>query len=115
MRALKKFRALGICSCYAVLALSSAASADSHAPANARVTQVASTQLFKQSAVIFKLDQGNSDCPAGSYICYTSASTDDLKAMYATVLAACLSGAPLVVHFQTSGSCTSDNLDVGNL
>ena len=98
----------------AVLALASESFADSYAPANSHVTQIASSQLFKQNAVIFKLDQGNSDCPGGSYVYYYSTITDDLKAMYASVLAAYLSGASLIVHFPTTGSCTSDNLGIGS-
>jgi hypothetical protein len=99
----------------AALALSPESFADSYAPANLHVTQIASSQLFKQSAVIFEFDQGNSDCHAASYVDYYSTNTDDLKAMYASVLAVYLSGAPLIVHFPTTGSCTSDSLGIGGL
>jgi hypothetical protein len=105
----------GACAAFAILGLSSESFADSYAPANSHVTQIASSQLFKQNAVIFKLDQGNSDCPGGSYVYYYSAITNDLKAMYASVLAAYLSGTPLIVHFTTTGSCTADNLGIGSL
>jgi hypothetical protein len=94
----------GACAAFAILGISSESSADSYAPANSHVTQIASAQLFKQNAVIFKLDQGNSDCPAGSYVYYYSTNTDDLNLMYASVLAAYLPGAPLIVHFPTTGS-----------
>lgn len=89
------------------------ASADSYVPANARVTQIASSQLYGQNAVIFKLDQGTSDCAAGSYIYYYGTSVDDLKAMYATILAAYMAGTPVIVHFGT-GTCVTDGIGVGS-
>ena len=110
LRGLRFLGATGIAA--AAVSGGQAAWADSFSPASSRVTQVVSSQLYKQSAVIFKLDQGNSDCPAGSYIYYYS-SGDDLKAMYATVLAAYLTNSPLVAHFPTTGSCTADNLGIG--
>jgi hypothetical protein len=61
-----------LCAAVAVLVLSPESFADSYAPANSHVTQIASSQLFKQNAVIFELDQGNNDCPAGSYATTTA-------------------------------------------
>jgi hypothetical protein len=104
-----------LCAAVAVLVLSPEPFADPYASANSHVTQIASSRLFKQNAVIFELDLGNNDCPAGSYVYYYSTNTDDLKAMYASVLAVYLSGAPLIVHFPTAGSCTSDSLGIGSL
>ncbi len=84
---------------------------NTQAPSNSHVTRVASDQLFIQNAVIFMLDQGTSDCAAGSYIYYYSSNTDVLKTLYATVLAAYEAGTPLLVHFSTG--CTSDGLGAG--
>src|SRR5690242_8261260 len=88
--------------CAATVALP--ARADSDMPAG-HVTVIASDQLFNQSAVIFKLDTYNGDCAASQYLSYHSTSIDTLKAIYATVLGAYLSGTPLLVTTFT-GSCT---------
>ena len=90
------------------------ASADSWVPANTHVTQIATAQLFIQSAVIFTLDKGTSDCPAGSYVYWYNSNVDQLKTWYASVLAAYLAGTPVIVHFPTPGSCVTDNVGVGS-
>jgi hypothetical protein len=97
-----------------VATLASVAHADSYSPVGSHVTQVASSQLYKQNAIIFKIDQGTADCPAGAYIYYYSSNPDDLKAMYASVLGAYLASATVIVHFPTSGSCVADNLGIGS-
>ena len=86
---------------------------DTWVPNNTHVTQVATAQLFKQNAVIFILDKGTADCAAGSYVYYRSTNIDELKVTYASVLAAQLSGTPVLVHFPTVG-CTTDTFGVGN-
>jgi hypothetical protein len=93
---------------------STVALADTFVPANTHVTQIASAQLFAQNAVIFQLDKGTSDCAAGRYVYFYSNNIDNLKAMYATVLAAYTAGSPLIVHFQTAGNCVSDSIGVGS-
>ena len=112
MNKLARRNVLVITAAVATILSHAAADADTWAPANAHVTQIASTQLFIQNAVIFKLDQGTSDCGAGSYIYYYSTNTDVLKEIYATVLAAYEAGTPLMVHFPNS--CTSDAINAGS-
>lgn len=88
-----------------------AAYADTWVPTGAHVTQIATSQLYAQNAVIFVLDKGASDCAAGQYISYYPRNTDELKTMYATVLASYLAGTPLLVHF--ASGCTTDSINVG--
>jgi hypothetical protein len=90
-----------------------AASADTYVPAGTRITQIATTQLFMQKAVIFKLDKGTSDCAAGSYVYYYSNNIDDLKTVYASVVAAYMSSTPVIAHFQTVG-CVVDSFGLGS-
>ena len=87
--------------------------ADTWVPASTHVKNIATSQLFKQNAVIFTLDKGTSDCAAGSYVYYYSNNMDELKTMHATMLAMFLAGTPVIVHFSTS-NCVTDAVGVGS-
>jgi hypothetical protein len=79
---------------------------------NARVTQIATTQLFAQNAIVFKIDKGSSDCPAGSYIYWYNNNVDQLKTWYASILAVHLADKPILVHFQNQ-NCITDSVGLG--
>ena len=96
---------------FGVLAMQCPAHAESYSPTGARVTQIASNQLYGQNAVIFKLDKGTADCAAGSYIYYYGTSTDDLKAMYASIVTSYVAATPVIVHYKNG--CVIDAIGMG--
>lgn len=54
---------------------------------------------YMPGAVSFQMGTGNTTCPAGKWLSWKSADTQNNKAVYATLLAALLAGREVRFHF----------------
>jgi hypothetical protein len=97
----KVVRLAGFLSTVAVLLLGSGARAGW--TGNVYVTAVA-TDAYPRDGVAFKVSSGPSGCVGANFVFYRfrEAVDDNMKAAYATVLAAWLSGKPLLVDINTT-------------
>lgn len=65
------------------------------------------SDCFPAQGVVFKLDEGTSECPRGSWIYFNpGGDINKLRATYAAILATYLGQGYVWVHF--AGSCTAD-------
>lgn len=103
--------------CLFVLAISLlglvAASQPAHADGSAPAGHVVNLQLtnFPSWFVFYTDAMSGTGC---SNFVYTNSNVDNMKAAYATLLAAWVSQRPLGVHYTGSGSCTVTLLFVTN-
>lgn len=77
----------------------------------ARVTTVQST--YMPTTIAFEVDTGTPSCPAGSWLIWSNANTDNNKATYATLLAAIASGSRILYYINDGDtSCKVVFLDI---